>query len=114
MSDLKDQVKQLEEELDKIDTMSVDEIKAYLLTPNRCWSDSYCDCQQQHLADRMVEHYERLKARLAEAERLLRICRAARARLAEAERLLHEARAWVRSDDLEHRIDVFLSDGDSE
>ena len=60
-----------EQENDLIDGMTVEQIRDRLRTPNRCWSDTYCDCAQQHAADRLMEHYDALAARLAEAERLL-------------------------------------------
>lgn len=51
-------------ELDAIDEMSVEDIRKHVMTPNRCWSDAYCDCVQQRAAERMLAHYDRLRKKL--------------------------------------------------
>ena len=54
-----------DEEVEAVESMSVEEIRARVLTPNRCWSDSFCDCVQQAAAERMLDHYDVLTTRVA-------------------------------------------------
>jgi len=64
-----------EDELEKIESESVEALRERLNTLNRCWYDGrilrFAHFQQK-IADRLLEHYDALAVRLAEAERLLR------------------------------------------
>lgn len=60
-----------DEEVDAVDVMTVEQIRAHVMQPNRCWADAYCDCVQQHAAERMLEHYDALAAERDRLQRLL-------------------------------------------
>lgn len=94
-----------EDELEKIESESVEALRERLNTLNRCWSDTTCDCFQQRIADRLLEHYDAVVARMRTLEGVVRgehgiiledgytvNVAALQERLAEAERLLRKYR----------------------
>ena len=61
-----------EDELEKIESESVEALRERLNTLNRCWSDTTCDCFQQKIADRLLEHYDAVVARMRTLEGVVR------------------------------------------